>query len=272
MIYRKRGCVARWEHGRVVVVSEAGEAIEERGVFEVRPIAGEIAGAALEDVASVANALRSLQCERLVISHGIAEHECNGVRWREETRRLHIAITHKRLRALVDRADFYLQEVARIARALSRAGAEREAPPRVRLAPIVTAALLPHLVGVAPPNVRLIQTGGGLDGYGEEIMEVDAGRIAGAPLPNVFRPSYRMRPVRMPLNLRLECDVDAIDPDVPEAVALLAPVAGLTLRVLVADGRSVYPATIRVIRIDAAGRDRGWYPYGGGSFGSEIML
>jgi len=37
MSYRKWGCVARWEHGRVVVVREAGEAIEERGVFEVRP-------------------------------------------------------------------------------------------------------------------------------------------------------------------------------------------------------------------------------------------
>ena len=51
-----------------------------------------------------------------------------------------------------------------------------------------------------------------------------------------------------------------------------APVAGLMLRVLVADGRRVYPATIRVARIDAVGRERSWYPYGAGAFGSEIML
>lgn len=266
MIYRKRGRVARWEHGRVVVVSEAGEAIEDRGVFEVRPIGGEV-DVSLDDVATVAKALRGVKSERLVISHGVAEHECNGVRWRDETRRLHIAITHRHLRALVDRADFELEQIARIARTLSRAGAERDAPPRIRLAPNVTAALLPHLAGVAPPNVRLMQSGGGFDGNGEEIRE-----LAGPPWPNVFRPSYRIRPVRMPLNLRLECDVDLIDRGIPEAVALLAPAAGLMLRILVEDGHRVYPSTIRVNRIDAVGAGRTWYPYGAGAFGSEIML
>jgi hypothetical protein len=266
MIYRKRGCAARWEHGRVVVVREAGEAIEERGVFEVRPIAGELE-APLDDVTTIAKTFRNLKTERLVISHGVAEHECNGVRWREETRRLHMAITHKHHRLLIDQAAFDSDDVERIAAPLLRIGAERDAPPRIRLAPNVTAALLPHLVGVAPPNVRLMQSGGGLDGNGEEIRET-----AGPPWPNVFRPSYRIRPVRMPLNLRLECDVDFIDRDVPEAVALLAPVAGLMLRVLVVDRHRVYPSTIRVNRIDAVGRDRAWYPYGAGAFGSEIML
>ena len=266
MIYRKRGCVARWEHGRVVVISEAGEAIEERGVFEVHPVRGEIE-AKLDDVGDLAKRLLALKPERLVVSHGVAEHECNSVRWREETRRLHVALVHKHLRALIDRADFDVEPIERIAAVLKRAGAERDAPTRIRLAPNVTAALLPHLAGVAPPNVRLRQTGGGLDGNGEEIQD-----LAGPPWPNVFRPSYRIRPVRAPLNLRLECDVDVIDRDVPEAVALLAPAAGLMLRVLIADGRRVYPATIRVTRIDAVGRKRTWYPYGAGAFGSEIML
>jgi len=269
MIYRKRGCVARWEHGRVVVIGEAGEAIEERGVFEVRPVPGELE-AKLDDVGDVAKRLRSLKVERLVVSHGVAEHECNGVRWREETKRVHVALVHQHLRALIDRADFDVEPIERIAAVLKRAGAERDAPARIRLAPSVTAALLPHLAGVAPPNVRLRQTGGGRDGNGEEIQDV-----AGPPWPNVFRPSYRIRPVRAPLNLRLECDIDIMDVierDMPEAVALLAPVAGLMLRVLIADGRRVYPATIRVTRIDAAGHDRTWYPYGAGAFGSEIML
>lgn len=266
MIYRKRGCVARWENGRVVVVREAGEAIEERGVFEVRPIAGEV-DAHLDDVARIAKPFRNPKVERLVVSHGVAEHECNGVRWREETRRLHVAITNKHHRVLIDQADFDLEEFMQIAGPFLRIGVERDAPPRIRLAPNVTAALLPHLVGVAPPNVQLMQSAGGLDGNGEEIQET-----AGPPWPNVFRPSYRIRPVRMPLNLRLECDVDVIDRDIPVAVALLAPVAGLMLRVLVVEVHRAYPSTIRVARIDAVGRDRTWYPYGAGAFGSEIML
>jgi len=346
MIYRKRGRVARWEHGRVIVVSEAGEAIEEQGVFEVRQgdvgglahevdidikhvssralardLGGRVArearlpptqvpryarndtaangraesemdaftgkagssyleGLASDDVARVANDLLRHHPERLIVSHGIAEHECNGVRWQEETRRIHVSLTKKGIRVLIDRADFDLDPIERIARALGRSGAERDAPQRIRLAPNVAAALLPSLVGVAPPNVELWQTGGGFDGNGEEIHDF---RVApatppassgttGATWPNVFRPSYRFRPIRVPLNLRLECQVDLIDRDIPEAIALLAPVAGLILRVLVVDGRRVYPATIRVTRIDAVAGERTWYPYGAGAFGSEIML
>jgi hypothetical protein len=145
--------------------------------------------------------------------------------------------------------------------------AEREAPARLRLAPNVTAALLPSLVGLAPPNVRLVQTAGGVDGYGHPILET-----VGDPWPNWYRPSYRVRPVRMPLNLRLECAVTAIDRDRPVAVALLAPVGGLVLRVLVVDGERVYPATVRITRIDAVAAEREWYPYAGGSFGAELML
>jgi hypothetical protein len=270
MIYWKRGRVARWEHGRVVTVSESGLAVDVRGAFVVTPGCRSLDAALddmADDVASVAKPLLRMKPERLIVSHGVAEHEYNGVRWREETRRLHVALTHNHLRALVDRADFDVEEVAKIAHALRRAGAERDAPPRLRLAPSVSAALLPQLIGVAPANVRLVQSGGGLDGNGEEIREA-----AGPPWPNVFRPSYRFRPVRTALNLRLECDVDAVDHDLPEAIALLAPVAGLMLRVLVADSGRFYPATIRVTRIDAVGRDRTWYPYGAGAFGSEIML
>jgi hypothetical protein len=286
MIYRKRGRVARWEHGRVIVVSEAGEAIEEKGVFEVRPLIlnepeGEGCrgegpdfpedGIASDDVARIARDVRRHRPERLIVSHGIAEHEYNGVRWQDETRRVHVSLTRKSIRVLIDRADFDLDPIERVASALGRAGAERDAPARIRLAPNVAAALLPSLVGVAPPNVELWQTGGGLDGNGEAIDEFRV-ETAAAAWPNVFRPTYRFRPVRMPLNLRLECEVDVIDREIPEAIALLAPVSGLILRVLVVDRRRVYPATIRVTRIDAVAGERSWYPYGAGAFGSEIML
>jgi hypothetical protein len=49
-------------------------------------------------------------------------------------------------------------------------------------------------------------------------------------------------------------------------------VQGTTLRVLVDDGAIAYPATVRVTRIDAVASERWWYPYGGGSFGAEMML
>jgi hypothetical protein len=76
----------------------------------------------------------------------------------------------------------------------------------------------------------------------------------------------------MPLNLRLRCDVTEIERDRPVAVALLAPPDGLTLRVLVDDGARAWPATVRVTRIDAVAEEVTWYPYGGGSFGAEMML
>jgi hypothetical protein len=194
-----------------------------------------------------------------------------------------------------------MNDVIRVASVLARADdIEREAPARLRLAPNVTAALLPSLVGIAPPNVRLVQTAGGVDGCGEPIVEVSSSGFLGGPRrssedapppeelrgtpgtrgteagPNRYRPSYRVRPVRMPLQLRLECDVTAIDADRPRAVALLAPVSvvsgQLVVRVLVEDGHRAFPATVRVARIDAVSDQRTWYPYGGGSFGAEMML
>ena len=221
-----------------------------------------------------------LSIERLIVSHGVAEHECEGREWREESQRIHLAIRHDHLRVLIDLGDSTTRRLddSTTRRKATRLGdtiaalarsetAERAAPARLRLAPNVTAALLPALVGLAPPNVRLVQTAGGVDGYGNPIVEAE-----GEPWPNWYRPSYRVRPMRMPLNLRLQCDVTEMDRDRPMAVALLAPVAVLVLHVLVADRARVYPATVRVARIDAVASEREWYPYGGGSFGAELML
>jgi len=114
--------------------------------------------------------------------------------------------------------------------------------------------------------VRLVQTEGGVDGYGHPIVEAES------DWPNAYRPSYRMRPVRMPHNLRLECGDTAIDEHAPRAIALLAPISDLTIRVLVDDERRVYPATVPVDRISAVATERIWYPYGAGSFGAAMML
>ena len=254
MIYRKHGSVVRWENGTRIRVTECGVAREEGEFFECfpaecdhageTPVSGGIA-AALEDV-------RGLSFERLIVTHGVAQHECDGRTWREETHRFHASLVRDRLRVLVDR----LEDVHAIAAALERAGAEREAPARLRLAPNVTAAVLPFL-----PQAR--QTEGGVDGYGNPVTETSA---------SFYRPSYRVRPLRMPFNVRIEHESAAIDGDLPRAVALLAPADGPALRVLIEERTRVYPCTIRVAQIRAVGRERTWYPYGAGSFGAEMML
>jgi hypothetical protein len=278
MIYRKRGSVARWENGTLVRVAESGLAVERDELFECHPEAsGDVPVVDESDVVEAAHAVQvaaagaGVAIERLIVIEGIAEHEYDDRRWTDHTRRMHISLLHARTRAILDLGSFDLEDVVRVAGVLARAeDSEREAPARLRLAPNVTAALLPLLVGIAPPNVRLAQTVGGVDGCGEPIVE------ATEAWPNRYRPSYRVRPVRMPLQLRLECGVTATDADRPRAVALLAPVSvmngQLVLRVLVADGDRAFPTTVRVARIDAVSDQRTWYPYGGGSFGAEMML
>ncbi|HEV7766356.1 MAG TPA: hypothetical protein VGQ76_15230 [Thermoanaerobaculia bacterium] len=274
MIYRKRGSVARWENGTLVRVSESGVALERGELFECHPeTIGDVPhvdeSRVLEAARVVQEAAGDVAIERLILIDGIALHEYRDEgfsSWTEHTQRMHLSLTRGHTRALLDLASFDPAEVSRIAAILARAeDREREAPPRLRLAPNVTAALLPSLVGIAPPNVRLVQTAGGVDGYGAPIIE------ATGPWPNAYRPSYRMRPIRMPLNLRIECDVTEIERDRPVAVALLAP-ASTVLRVLIDDGERAYPSTVRVTRIDAVSAPTTWYPYAGGSFGAEMML
>ena len=195
-----------------------------------------------------------------------ADEGCSVRTWIEHTQRIHLSLIRARTRALLDLGSFDVSGIARVADALTRLeDIERDPPPRLRLAPNVTAALLPTLAGIAPPNVRLVQTATGVDGYGAPIVE------ATESWPNAYRPSYRVRPVRMPMHLRLECDVTEIERDRPVAVALLAPVSSV-LRVLIDDGTRAWPSTVRITRIDAVSGERSWYPYGGGSFGAEMML
>jgi hypothetical protein len=294
MIYRKRGHTIRWEHGTTIEVTESGVAYEEGERFVCEPVwsaatpsplslsaepasvpaatrvrlRGALAGFAGSQSGDEVTALHAagVVVERWIAVEGVAEHEYGERTWTEHTRRLHVALTHNRERALIDQADFDTTHIQRVATALARCEEEREAPPRLRLAANITAALLPTLLELAPPNVRVVQTAGGIDGRGEEIVE------ATKDWPNWYRPSYRIRPVKAPLNLRLECGVTELDPSRPIAIALLAPVTGLTLRVLVEDGARAYPVTVRVTRIDAVSNQRTWYPYGAGSFGAEMML
>jgi hypothetical protein len=209
--------------------------------------------------------VRSGRVERLIASAGTATHEVNGSKWTEESRRVHISLATPLLRALIDLASFDVEIVGAVADALARAGDERTAPKRVRLAPNVSAALLPSLIG----ELAMEQTGGGFDGRGQPI---ETRAITHDAPPNWYRPGYAVRPVRAWINIRA-LPFGRIDPETPLAVALIEPVHGTMLRVLCVDGSDVFPTTIDASHIAAVSRaEPVWYPYAAGSFGVEMML
>lgn len=275
-IYRKWGRVVRWEHGHLLVIEESGEAIESDESFVARP-SGEpprtdAAGLEerVENVMAIARAIERLGgVERLIISEGVAEHEFGEARWSETTRRMHVSLVRGSMRLLVDSAGFDLAPVERLLEALRRAGPEREAPKRLRLAPNVAAAILPSLIAAAIPGLELWQSAGETDGKGNPIREQ---RLSAPPWPNWYRPSYRVRPVRTPLNIRAAQTEAEVDRTLPAAIAIMAPVEERLARVLIEDGDAVYPAAVRIERIMAAGPAGEWFPYAAGTYGAEIML
>ena len=274
-VYRKFGRTLRYEHGVIVRAVEAGEAVDDGQLFRCAPIPRTVDLPQIDDgrLTRVVDEIRSvvtrpLAIERLVVTDGIAEHQVGGRVWREETWRVHLSITRGAIRAVLDLGES-LDDIAMIAAAMRNAGKERETPPRIALAPNVAAALLPSLVGIAPPNIQLWQTAGGLDGKGEP---VETKELRGAPWPNWYRPSYRVRATRTPFHLRATCAVTEIEAGLPRAIALLAPPENLLLNVLCVDGGEVFPARVRVARIDAIAAECRWYPYAAGSFGAEMML
>jgi hypothetical protein len=275
-VYRKLGRVVRYENGITISVSEVGEAFEEDGVFHARP-AVEVpaqtrvsvphsADADLKEyVAQTLLSVRSGRIERFIASAGTAIHETNGSKWTEESRRVHIALVNPPLRALIDLAAFDVEIVASVADALARAGGERNAPKRIRLAPNVSAALLPSLIG----ELAMEQSGGGFDGRGRPI---ETRAVTHDLPPNWYRPGYAVRPVRAWMNIRA-LPFGRVDPDAPLAIALLEPVHGTSLRVLCVDSDDVFTTTVDASHIAAVSRaEPVWYPYAAGSFGVEMML
>ncbi|HEX8152288.1 MAG TPA: hypothetical protein VF698_04140 [Thermoanaerobaculia bacterium] len=244
MIYRKRGAVVRYENGVIVRVIESGEAVEDGPLFRCAPVEAEpLAAPELPAIPNIA-------AERIIVTAGVAEHRYGDLAWREETLRVHAALVKGRMRVLVDR----MEDLAPLADALARAEEQqREAPPRLVLAPNVTARRLESLAGLV--DVR--QSAGGRDGYGQ---------LVEAGTRNFYRPSYRVRPLARAFNIRAT-PFGTIHPELPRAIAWLEP-AG----VLIEERGRVYPSRIRIERIAAVGEEAIWYPYGAGSFGAAMML
>ena len=267
--YRKWGRAVRFERGTIVDIRESGEAIEDDERFEARPLDDENDLPAVDvDIVAFAERARAavapgVTIERLIATAGDSEHEFGGVRWEEKSVRLHIALTHRTTRVVLDLGgelvtDVPVGDVALVSRALAYADDVRAAPPQSVLAPHVTAALLPRL------HVTLIETSHGRDGKGAVISE----RVLdGSPHPHWFRPSYRVRPVRMPFHVRAEPTAEDVPPALPRVVALLG-----ADEALYQDGDIAFRSTIELRRPRLVGPPRAWYPLGAGAFGSEVLL
>ncbi|HYU26562.1 MAG TPA: hypothetical protein VEO74_15230 [Thermoanaerobaculia bacterium] len=236
MIYRKWGRAVRWENGTIVRVEEAGEAREEDGVFFAQPIAHGVIpsgreGSPARVIAVAEGILRCAQddmkIERVLVSEGIALHECDSVRWHEETRHVHVALTRGPWRVLIDDAEV----VGRVADALARCEGERDfehvlVPPQIKI----------------DVNCEKEQMPGGLDGYGRPI---ERHRVEGEP-PNFYRPSYRVRPVRRWMNVRA-IPFGTMRP-APQVIALVDGA-----KALVEHDERVFVTRLRVDRVTAAG-------------------
>ena len=267
--YRKWGRSVRFERGMTIDIRESGEAIEDGARFEAHPLHDAVDVPPIrDDVEAFARRIDALvvpgvEVERLIVTAGVTEHEFAGVRWEERSTRVHIALVRQRTRVVLDLGgesipDVPTGDIALIARALANANERRKTPSQCVLAPHVTAALLPRL------QVTLVQTARGRDGKGAIIAE----RVLdGSPHPNWFRPSYRVRPVRMPFHVRTQEISGDIPDDLPRVVVILG--AG---EVLCADGDTAFQTTIQLARPRAAGPPRAWYPLGAGAFGSEVLL
>ena len=271
-IYRKWGRVARWDHGALVQVAEAGESLDATGDFHAEPMQTGDSPIALADpdADAVERAAREIMAmidppltvERLIVTEGVALHEFDSVQWQERTRRLHLSVARPPFRMLIDAAGFELDRTL-----LSTFAAMRLEPAplcgRVILEPPVSAALLTRL-GELP----LQQAQGERDGKGQPIIE---STVSVAPPPNWYRPSYRMRPLRSWFHLRA-VPHGTIDHDAPRAVALLSfPTAGRIHALCVEEG-SASPRWISPGRVLAAGPPVTWYPYGAGCWGADILL
>jgi hypothetical protein len=269
--YRKWGRVVRYENGVTIRVEEAGEASEQDGVFRAQPAQTRVSvphwpvNKVDSYVAQTLLSVRPLVVERLIISAGTAHHETDAVTWTEESQRIHLSLINPPLRVLIDLVSFDFAIIETIAGVLARVGNERAVPSRLRLAPNVSAALLPSLIG----ELAMEQRGGGFDGKGQ-VIETRA--VTSDAPPNWYRPGYAVRPVRAWLNI-CALPFGRIDKSAPLAVALLAPVQGTTLHVLCVDGEDVFPTMVDANRIAAVSRDEPeWYPYAAGSFGVEMIL
>lgn len=279
--YSKRGAVLRLERARgertMITIRESGEASEDGDSFEARPSsAGEHPTIPEIDLGDVDDQVirlateNDLVVERLVATAGTAHHRCDERTWLTSMFRLHLSLIHPRrsLRCFIDVGDdssllFAEGAVRRIAASFAACSTTRPVK-RLVLAPAVSASVAHTLR--EQRLCTIAQRGGGIDGYGEAIVDAH-----GPPWPNAFRPSYRFRPMLMPFNLRAE-PFGTLDDADAEGVALLQYPDGLRLDVLCRDHQGPFASRVTIRRVLAVDDSSTWFPFGAGVHGARMLV
>ncbi|HXI14350.1 MAG TPA: hypothetical protein VNM92_17160 [Thermoanaerobaculia bacterium] len=252
----------------------------------------------------------SLVLERLVLLSGRADHsivhEGKANEWTESFERLHISLMHPEARERVEvevggsSLDMIDREtITSIASLLARMDREPVTSRELNLSlePVVAAALwaalTPWILGGAPGGAsgptldqsihpELAHDGNGLIIAPKRLFGIEGG-ARWSELPNMFRPSYRAKPVSMPFHLRANPIRSDVHGDY-EAHALLqrfiwTPV-GLAAKLLCRsrNSDSVFASTIvmtperwlqSVVGIDS---EMTWFPNLAGTYGSRTLI
>ena len=317
-IYRKIGTSLRYERRgsslATVRSSEHGEAAISDGVFRAQTLNSSLGGETIEwnlDAfhQRIEDAVHpSLAIERATLVEGVADHWwTDGEQertWSEKSARAHITVTNliRRIRASCDLGaatseTIDLAPLSMMSDALC--SYSTDAPPPgpsiVLLEAAVTAELLPRLLdsfergnSLREQPASLVRQGShpefALDGTGAPIRAADILDENGSvSLPNVFRPSYRSRPIRAPFHLELTGGEKTAAVADLAAVAVLSPfivnqrgIEGSLLLQRI-DRAGAFAATVSITIEDSfevflAGESRQWFPVGAGSYGQRVVL
>lgn len=312
-IYRKFGTSLRLERRgdslATVSSTEHGEATISNGVFRAQTLN---TSAEEDEVEWNLDPLHtrieaaidgSLTIERATLVEGLAFHSwTNGEderRWNESTARAHVTVTDpaRRIRTTCSlgaaRSDAIdLAPLRSLTDALSALAGEPppDGPCVIQLEPLVTAELLPLLLHATEKfgGHAMVRQGSHqdfpVDGTGTSVKEAALfDGEAAVTLPNVFRPSYRNRPVRAPFHLQLvEVEKSEVIADV-KAVGVISPFSvhqrrleGTLLWTRI-DRTGSFAAVVSIAHEDwldclAVDDSRQWFPVGAGSWGQRLLL
>lgn len=312
-LYTKRGATTRLEISRdsraLVESLESGEALSENGTLRSRstletvPLSPPDSEAAALFARTIEQlVVAPVELERLTLLAGITEQTFRdhgaAIGWSEEIARLHLTLLHRptATRLSIDLGESSLQAIdVGLVREVVSALASYEGKPaldwrRLELSPLVSAELWPLLAHAPihlPESVRIAQgahPGFARDGQGSfiEPLEITDSLARSGSWPNVYRPSYRGTPRRMPFHLT--ASGPRRDPGA-DLVAITS-LGGFQLDELEVRARLLCRgkngasllATVGMPLAELAGKivsvseDRIWMPNLAGSYGCRVVL
>lgn len=300
----------------ILQTAEYGEATIGHGVFRARTLSSTAEPQVLDPstVETSSTAIEALieqevMLERATLLEGIANHwwtdgECERT-WRESNARAQVTILHpeRRIRCAMSLGGAHLEklDLSPLAAAIEALTAPEWMPcPSelldVTLEPVVTAELWPALLGMIdrlrekrrPGNEGLeIRQGThpdfSVDGIGQSIQRGSLSELnAPAAFPGVFRPSYRIRPVRAPFHLESAgLRRASVTPELRVVAGLSGFSTGagmLSLPVLCTAGPVSFTGTISMTleewleRMSVPDAESQWFPVGAGSHGRRVVI